>query len=86
MHELFLTLGFGLVSAAILALSAVAFTLEYAVTNVANLSHGEILTIGAYAAYLIHQTTGNLLHRAMSARLSMFVTHSRGHEKGLASS
>ena len=51
MHEIFLTLGFGLVAAAILALSAVAFTLEYAVTNVANLSHGEILTIGAYAAY-----------------------------------
>jgi branched-subunit amino acid ABC-type transport system permease component len=70
MHELFLTLGFGLVSAAILALSAVAFTLEYAVTNVANLSHGEILTIGAYAAYLIHQTTGNLLLAALGAAVA----------------
>ncbi len=36
MNEVLLTLGFGLVTAAILALSAVAFTLEYAVTNVAN--------------------------------------------------
>src|SRR2546429_679305 len=43
MHEALLTLGFGLVTAAILSLSAVAFTLEYAVTRVANLSHGEIL-------------------------------------------
>jgi branched-subunit amino acid ABC-type transport system permease component len=37
--------------AAILALSAVAFTLEYAVSRIANFAHGEFLTIGAYAAY-----------------------------------
>ena len=67
MHELLLTLGFGLVTAAILSLSAVAFTLEYAVTRVANLSHGEILTIGAYAAYLVHQSTGNVLLAALAA-------------------
>jgi branched-subunit amino acid ABC-type transport system permease component len=67
MHELFLTLGFGMVSAAILSLSAVAFTLEYAVTNVANLSHGEILTVGAYAAYVVHQSTGNIVLSALAA-------------------
>lgn len=70
MHELLLTLGFGLVGAAILSLSAVAFTLEYAVTNVANLSHGEILTIGAYAAYLVHQSTGNTLLAALAAAVA----------------
>jgi len=67
MHEVLLTLGFGLVTAAILSLSAVAFTLEYAVTRVANLSHGEILTIGAYAAYLVQQSTGNALLAALAA-------------------
>lgn len=67
MHEVFLTLGFGIVSAAILSLSAVAFTLEYAVTNVANLSHGEILTVGAYAAYVVHQRTGNTLLAALAS-------------------
>ena len=67
MHELLLTLGFGLVTAAILSLSAVAFTLEYAVTNVANLSHGEILTVGAYAAFLIHRVTGNTVVAALAA-------------------
>ncbi len=67
MHELFLTLGFGIVSAAILSLSAVAFTLEYAVTNVANLAHGEILTVGAYAAYVVHQSTGNIVLSALAA-------------------
>src|SRR6266852_4457194 len=45
------TVGVGLSTAAILALSAVAFTLEYAVSRVANFAHGEFLTIGAYAAY-----------------------------------
>lgn len=70
MHEVFLTLGFGLVAAAILSLSAVAFTLEYAVTNVANLSHGEILTIGAYAAYLVQQSTGNPLLAALGAAVA----------------
>ncbi len=70
MHEALLILGFGLVSAAILSLSAVAFTLEYAVTNVANLSHGEILTIGAYAAFLVQQSTGNVLLSALGASLA----------------
>jgi branched-subunit amino acid ABC-type transport system permease component len=45
------SVGVGLATAAILALSAVAFTLEYAVSRVANFAHGEFLTIGAYAAY-----------------------------------
>ncbi|HLJ32256.1 MAG TPA: branched-chain amino acid ABC transporter permease [Ktedonobacteraceae bacterium] len=70
MNEVLLTLGFGLVTAAILALSAVAFTLEYAVTNVANLSHGEILTIGAYAAYVIQRATGNILFAALGAAVA----------------
>lgn len=69
MHEILLTLGFGLVTAAILSLSAVAFTLEYAVTSVANLSHGEILTTGAYAAYLVQLWTGNLFLAALAASL-----------------
>jgi branched-chain amino acid transport system permease protein len=66
-HQALLILGFGLVTAAILSLSAVAFTLEYAVTNVANLSHGEILTVGAYAALITHERTGNAVAAALAA-------------------
>src|SRR5260370_17663132 len=51
MTTFLVTVGVGLSTAAILALSAVAFTLEYAVSRVANFAHGEFLTIGAYAAY-----------------------------------
>jgi branched-subunit amino acid ABC-type transport system permease component len=69
-HETLLTLGFGIVTASILALSAVAFTLEYAVTNVANVSHGEILTVGAYAAYLVHQRTGSVIAAAAAAAIT----------------
>src|ERR1700694_1867319 len=70
MHEVLLTLGFGIVTASILALSAVASTLEYGVTNVANVSHGEILTVGAYAAYLTHQRTGSAIIAAIAAALA----------------
>jgi branched-subunit amino acid ABC-type transport system permease component len=70
LNEALLTLGFALVTASILALSAVAFTLEYAVTNVANVSHGEILTVGAYAAYLVHGRTGSAVAAAIAAALA----------------
>jgi branched-subunit amino acid ABC-type transport system permease component len=51
MSTFLVSVGAGLATAAILSLSAVAFTLEFAVSRVANFAHGEFLTIGAYAAY-----------------------------------
>jgi branched-subunit amino acid ABC-type transport system permease component len=60
MSTFLVSVGVGLATAAILALSAVAFTLEYAVSRIANFAHGEFLTIGAYAAYsgqaIFHQS------------------------------
>ena len=56
MSIFWISVGLGLATAAILALSAVAFTLEYAVSRVVNLAHGEVLTIGAYAAYVAETT------------------------------
>ena len=56
MSIFWISLGMGLATAAILALSSVAFTLEYAVSRVVNLAHGEILTIGAYSAYVTETT------------------------------
>src|SRR5215469_5239091 len=51
MSTFLVAVGVGLAFAAILSLSAVAFTLEYAVSKIANFAHGEFLTVGAYAAY-----------------------------------
>ena len=68
MSTFLVSVGIGLATAAILSLSAVAFTLEYAVSRIANFAHGEFLTIGAYAAYsgqaLFHQ---NIAAAALTA-------------------
>jgi branched-subunit amino acid ABC-type transport system permease component len=75
MSTFLVSVGVGLSTAAILSLSAVAFTLEYAVSRVANFAHGEFLTIGAYAAYsgqmLFHQ---NVAAAALIAAAAGMVT------------
>jgi branched-chain amino acid transport system permease protein/neutral amino acid transport system permease protein len=47
-------LGFGLVTASILAMGAVGFTLQFGVTNLFNLAFGESMTVAAFAAYVSH--------------------------------
>jgi branched-chain amino acid transport system permease protein len=69
LHQFFIYVGFGIVTAAVLALSAVALTLEYAVSRVANLAHGELLTIGAYAAYEFLRWTHSVPIAALGAAL-----------------
>ncbi len=56
MNIFWISVGLGISTAAILALSSVAFTLEYAVSRVVNLAHGEVLTVGAYTAYVAETT------------------------------
>jgi branched-subunit amino acid ABC-type transport system permease component len=71
MSTFLVTVGVGLATAAILSLSAIAFTLEYAVSRIANFAHGEFLTVGAYAAYsaqtIFHQ---NVAAAALIAALA----------------
>jgi len=43
--------GFGLVTAALLAISAVGFTLQFSVTNVLNLAFGSVMTGSGFIAY-----------------------------------
>lgn len=47
--------GFGLVTASILALAAVGFTMQFGVTNVLNLAFGNIMTAAASVAYLVNE-------------------------------
>ncbi len=51
-------IGFALVTAAVLGLSSVAFSLQYAVSNVLNLAFGSLLTLPAYFTYTITRATG----------------------------
>jgi len=48
-------LGFGLVTAAVLTIAAVGFTLQFAVTDVLNLAFGGVMIVSAYAAYAINR-------------------------------
>jgi branched-chain amino acid transport system permease protein/neutral amino acid transport system permease protein len=47
--------GFGLVTAAVLAIAAVGFTMQFAVTDVLNLAFGAVMIVGAFVAYAVNQ-------------------------------
>ncbi|HKV88119.1 MAG TPA: branched-chain amino acid ABC transporter permease [Candidatus Dormibacteraeota bacterium] len=59
--------GYGLVTAAILAISTVAVTLQYSVTRVPNFAQGDIMTLGAYAAVQTSILVPNLFLEAAVA-------------------
>jgi len=47
-------IGFGIITASVLALASVGLTLQFGVTNFVNFAYGEFLTIGAYLAYVFN--------------------------------
>ncbi len=49
------SVGFGLVTAAVLAIASVGFTLQFGVTDVLNLAYGAIMIAGAFVAYVVNQ-------------------------------
>jgi len=46
--------GFGLVTASVLAIAAIGFTLQFGVTDVLNLAYGAVMIAGAFLAYVIN--------------------------------
>jgi branched-subunit amino acid ABC-type transport system permease component len=64
------SIGFGLVSAAVLALAAVGFTLQFAVTNVLNLAYGGVMVVSAYAAYALNNNGVSIWIAAIAAVLT----------------
>jgi branched-subunit amino acid ABC-type transport system permease component len=46
-------IGFGIVTASILAVAGVGFTLQFGVTNILNLAYGDTMTAAAFVAYLV---------------------------------
>jgi len=46
--------GFGLVTASVLAIASVGFTLQFGVTDVLNLAYGAVMIFGAFVAYLVN--------------------------------
>ncbi len=60
MNVLVQTLGFGIVSASIIAVGAMGFTIQFGLTNVLNLSYGATMTVAAFVAYLTEQAGINI--------------------------
>jgi branched-subunit amino acid ABC-type transport system permease component len=54
------SVGFGLVTASVLAIAAVGFTLQFGVTDVLNLAYGAIMIAGAFIAYAVNQAGGSV--------------------------
>ena len=54
------SLGFGLVTASVLAVAAIGFTLQFSVTDVLNLAFGAVMIAGAFIAYVINQAGLNV--------------------------
>ncbi len=47
--------GFGLVTASILALAAVGFTMQFGVTNILNLAYGEVMAASGFVALIVNR-------------------------------
>jgi len=54
------SIGFGLVTASILALASVGFTLQFGVSNILNLAYGDVMTACAFAGYAVNQVGGSI--------------------------
>ncbi|MGH3212574.1 MAG: branched-chain amino acid ABC transporter permease [Trebonia sp.] len=54
------SVGFGLVTASVLAIAAVGFTLQFGVTDVLNLAYGAVMIAGAYIAYVLNSDGVNV--------------------------
>jgi branched-chain amino acid transport system permease protein/neutral amino acid transport system permease protein len=54
------SVGFGLVTASVLAIAAVGFTLQFGVTDVLNLAYGAVMIAGAFLAYVLNQAGLNV--------------------------
>jgi len=76
MSQVPLAIGFGLVTSAILALSAVGFTLQFGVSNIFNLAFGDVMTVSAFVAYAVN----------VDARASFWVALCAGAAAGAVAS
>jgi len=64
------SIGFGLVSAAVISIGAMGFTLQFGVTNILNISYGNMLTVGAFAALIAERAHLGLVATVVAAPLA----------------
>ena len=84
------SIGFGITTAAVIAIGAMGFTLQLGVTNVLNISYGNVMTIGAFASLIVERQHLGLLPTIIAAPLAgavvtivlartLFATYARRH-------
>jgi branched-subunit amino acid ABC-type transport system permease component len=59
MHQFLLAVGFGLVTASVLAIAAVGLSLQFGITNYINFAYGDFMALGAYLSW---ELNSGLLH------------------------
>ncbi len=59
MQLFWLSVGFGLVTASVLAISAVGLSLQFGITNYINFAYGDFMALGAFFTYVLNN---ELLH------------------------
>lgn len=70
----------GLITGSILALAAVGATLIFGIQRIPNFAHGDFLTIGAYAAFVVNVVLGqNLVLAAVAAMLAVALVALAAH-------
>lgn len=60
MHQFVLSIGFGLVTASVLAIAAVGLSLQFGITNYVNFAYGDFMALGAFFSYDLNSLYAHL--------------------------
>ena len=75
MHQILLSVGFGLVTASVLAMAGVGMSLQFSVTNFVNFAYGDYATLGAYfALFAVEQLHLSIVPAAIASAVFMAAT------------
>ena len=60
MNLVMAAIGFGLVTASVLCIAAVGFTMQFGIANIFNLAYGDVMTAAAFVAYILNSRGVNV--------------------------